>query len=275
MTNIKKWMIYFLLLLGVFIVIGPFIYMILTSLTQDNYSLPSPYKLMFDTKNFNNYADAWNKNHFQRYFVNSLTISVITMLFSISLAASTAYAFARFTFPLKEFLFKAFIFTLFVPSLLNIIPQFTIIKALGLVNTYPGLILVYVGSGVVGSTFFLRGFFERIPVELEESIVIDGGGRMTIFRAIYLPLSLPALGTLAILSFSGTWDEFTVALTFLKAEALRTLPIALQLFKGQYATLYGLFFAASIIALIPIMIIFLVFQKQFVNPGQSDGGVKG
>jgi multiple sugar transport system permease protein len=275
MTNIKKWMIYFLLILGIFVVVGPFVYMLLTSLTQDNYSLPSPYKLLFDTKTFTNFTDAWSKNHFQRYFINSLTITVITMLFSISLAASTAYAFARFTFPLKEFLFKAFIFTLFVPSLLNIIPQFTIIKALGLVNTYPGLILVYVGSGVVGSTFFLRGFFERIPVELEESIVIDGGGRMTIFRAIYIPLSLPALGTLAIFSFSGTWDEFTVALTFLKAEALRTLPIGLQLFKGQYATSYGLFFAASIIALIPIMIIFLVFQKQFVNPGQSDGGVKG
>jgi multiple sugar transport system permease protein len=275
MMNVKKWVIYFLLILGIFVVLGPFVYMLLTSLTQDNYSLPSPYKLLFDTKNFNNYVDAWSKNHFQLYFVNSLMISVITMLFSISLAASTAYAFARFTFPLKEFLFKAFIFTLFVPSLLNIIPQFTIIKALGLVNTYPGLILVYVGSGVVGSTFFLRGFFERIPVELEESIVIDGGGRMTIFRAIYLPLSLPALGTLAILSFSGTWDEFTIALTFLKAEALRTIPIALQLFRGQYATLYGLFFAASIIALIPIMIIFLVFQKQFVNPGQSDGSIKG
>jgi multiple sugar transport system permease protein len=275
MTNIKKWIIYFLLILGMIAVLGPFVYMFLTSLSQDNYSLPSPYRLMFDTKSFNNYADAWSKNHFQRYFVNSLTISLITMLFSISLAALTAYAFARFTFPLKEFLFKAFIFTLFVPSLLNIIPQFTIIKALGLVNTYPGLILVYVGTGVVFSTFFLRGFFERIPVELEESIVMDGGGRMTIFRAIYLPLSLPALGTLAIMSFSGTWDEFAVALTFLKAEALRTLPIALQLFKGQYATLYGLFFAASIIALIPIMIIFLVFQKQLVNPGQSDGGVKG
>ncbi|QGQ97972.1 carbohydrate ABC transporter permease [Paenibacillus psychroresistens] len=275
MKKIKNTLIYLLLIAGIFVVIGPFVYMFFTSLTTDNYSIPSPHKLIFDAKSFNNYSLAWSKNHFQQYFFNSIFITLITVVLAISLAASTAYAFARFTFPLKELLFKAFIFTMILPSLLNIIPQFTIIKALGLVDTHAGLILLYVGSGVVGGTFFIRGFFERIPVELEESIVIDGGGRFTIFRSIYIPLSLPALGTWAILSFSGTWDEFTVALTLLKTESLRTLPIALQLFRGQYATSYGLFFAASIIALIPIMVIFAVFQKQFVNPNQSDGSVKG
>jgi multiple sugar transport system permease protein len=275
MRNLKIVFIHLILVMGILAVLGPFVYMILTSLTQDNYSLPSPYKLFFDVKSFDNYAAAWSKNHFERYFLNSVIVTVVTVFLSISLAASTAYAFARFTFPFKELLFRVFIFTMIMPALLNIIPQFTIIKSLGLVNTFPGLILLYVGSGVVGSTFFLRGFFERVPVELEDSVVMDGGGRWTIFRNIYIPLSLPALGTMAIFSFQGTWDEFTVALTFLKSESLRTLPIALQLFKGQYATLYGLFFAASVIALVPILVIFAVFQKQFVNPGQSEGGVKG
>lgn len=275
MNKLSTWMVHILLFLGIFVVIGPFIYMILTSLTTDNFSLPSPSKLLYAEKTWANYPEAWGKNNFSRYFGNSLFIAAVTMVLAISLASLTAYAFARFTFPGKEFLFKLFLFTMFVPALLNIIPQFTVINAFGLVDTYPGLILLYVGSGVVGSTFFLRGFFERIPTELEESIVMDGGTRWTIFYKIYLPLSLPALGTLGIFSFSGTWDEFIVALTIIKTEANRTLPIALQLFRGQYATYYGLFFAASMIALLPILVIFTVFQKRFVNPNLTEGGIKG
>jgi len=273
-----KWstgIVHALLVLGIFVVIGPFIYMVMTSLTTDNFSLPSPTKLLHADKTLVNYSDAWSKNNFSRYFLNSMFVSSVTMVLSLSLAASTAYAFARFQFPGKEFLFKLFLFTMFVPAILNIIPQFTVIQAVNLVDTYPGLILLYIGSGVVGSTFFLRGFFERIPIELEESIVIDGGSRWTMFYTIYIPLSLPAIGTLGIFAFSGTWDEFIVALTIIKTEINRTLPIALQLFRGQYATYYGLFFAASIIALLPILIIFTVFQRQFVNPNVTEGGVKG
>ncbi|WP_256759934.1 carbohydrate ABC transporter permease [Cohnella sp. WQ 127256] len=266
---------YLLLLSGIVIVITPFVYMVLTSLFLEIYELPKPEKLLTATKSFANYEMVWNLNHFQQYFLNSFFIASVTTVLSISLTAITAYAFARFLFPGKELIFKIFIFSMFVPGILNIIPQFLVIKGLALVDTYSGLILLYIGSGVVGGAFFLRGFFERIPQELEESIVIDGGGRWTIFRAIYLPLSLPALGTLAIFSFSGTWDEFVVALTLIKTEAHRTLPIALQLFRGQYATHYGKFFAASIIAIVPILIIFFVFQKQFVQPDLSEGGVKG
>jgi multiple sugar transport system permease protein len=274
MTKFRTILIHLLLIVGVAFVVAPFVYMVLTALTTDNFSLPSPHKLMTDTKTFSNFTTAWGKNHFQLYFLNSLFVTLVTMAFSLTLSACMAYAFARFPFPGKELLFRVFIFTLFVPAIINIIPQFTILKALHLVDTYQGLVLIYVGSGLVGSTFFLRGFFERVPRELEESIVIDGGGRFTIFRSIYLPLSLPAIGTLAIFSFQGTWDEFVVALTVMKAEAHRTLPIALQLFRGQYASYYGLFFAASIIALIPTILVFLIFQKQFVQANLSDGSLK-
>ncbi|XID91893.1 carbohydrate ABC transporter permease [Paenibacillaceae bacterium WGS1546] len=271
----KAWIVHIVLIAGIALVIGPFLYMILTSLTTDNFSLPSPYKLMHSEKTLSNYVEAWNKNNFSRYFVNSIFVSVTTMVLALFMASMTAYGFARFPFPGKELLFRLFLFSMFVPTLLNLIPQFTIIKSLGLVDTYAGLILLYVSTGIVGSAFFLRGFFERIPTELEESIVIDGGGRWTIFRTIYIPLSLPAIGTLGIFSFSGTWDEFIVALTLIKTEASRTLPIALQLFRGQYATYYGLFFAASMMALLPIILIFIIFQKQFVNPSLSEGSVKG
>lgn len=275
MKYLKKWSLHLLLIMGIALVVSPFLYMLLTSLTADNYSLPSPEVLMNQSKSFENYVNIWKNNNFARYFVNSLFVSAVTMVLSVFVSALTAYGFARFPFPGKEILFKLFLFTLFVPGIMNIIPQFMIIKGLGLVDTYTGLFLVYLGTGVVGSTFFLRGFFERIPVELEESVIIDGGSRWTIFHSIYVPMSLPALGTLGIFAFSGTWDEFTVALTLIKTEIHRTLPIGLQLFRGQYATQFGKFFAGSIISLIPIFIIFILFQKQFVQSNISEGSVKG
>lgn len=271
---IYRWLVYMLIVIGILTVIGPFVYMFLTSLTADNYRLPSPETLLQQAKTLENYMLAWTQNSFARYFSNSLFITFTTLFFSLALSSITAYAFARFPFPGKEVLFKIFIFTMIIPTLINIIPQFTIIKTFGLVDTYTGLILLYVATGVAGNTFFLRGFFEQIPTELEESIFIDGGNRWTIYRAIYVPLSLPALGTLGIFIFNSIWEEFVLAVTLIKTEDHRTVPVALQLFRGQNATQYGRFFAASIIALIPTIIIFLLFQKQFVNP-KMEGSLKG
>lgn len=275
MEKFLKVTVYLFLILGLFIVLTPFIYMALTSLTENAFTLPKPNELIKQDKSFNNYLEAWNKNSFERYFLNSLFVASMTAFFAILFSSMTAYAFARFKFPLKEFLFKLFLFSMMVPGVLNIIPQFTIIDSLGLVDTYTGLLLIYVGAGIAGNTFFLRGFFERIPRELEESVIIDGGGKWTIFRHIFIPLSKPSLATLAIFTFSAAWDEFFVALTIIKTESKRTLPIALQLFQGQYASDWGLIFAASIIAIVPIILIFIVFQKKFVQSTTGEGAVKG
>ncbi len=275
MSAVSKMTVYLLLILGIVIVLTPFAYMILTSLTENSFTLPHPDKIIKQEKNLDNYKEAWSANNFKRYFLNSIFVASMTTIFSLLFSSMTAYAFARFTFPLREFLFKLFLFTMMVPGILNIIPQFTIIKSFGLVDTYTGLLLLYVGAGIAGNTFFLRGFFERIPKELEESVIIDGGGKWTIYRHIFLPLSKPSLATLAIFTFSGAWDEFFVALTILKTKAKRTLPIALQLFQGQHATDWGLVFAASIIAIVPIILIYITFQKRFVQSNASEGAVKG
>lgn len=275
MNRFWQVMIYSLLILGLVIVLTPFIYMILTSLTENAFTLPHPDELLKQDKTFNNYIEAWNKNNFERYFLNSLFIATTTAFFAILFSSMTAYAFARFQFPLKEPLFRLFLFSMMVPGVLNIIPQFTVINSMGLVDTYRGLLLIYVGVGIAGNTFFLRGFFERIPKELEESVIIDGGGKWTIYRHIYIPLSKPSLATLAIFTFSAAWDEFFVALTIIKTESKRTLPIALQLFQGQHATNWGLVFAASIIAIIPIILIFIFFQKKFVQSTTGEGALKG
>lgn len=270
-----KFVVYAVLILGVAVFIIPFIYMLLTTFVDNAYTLPRPSEVFSVTPNLDNYETVWNRNNFFRYFLNSLLIAGVSMVGSLFLGALTAYAFSRFQFPFKEFLFRMFLFTMMIPVVLAIVPQFTVISNLGLVNTYAGLWLLYIGGGVVGSTFFLRGFFETIPKELEDSIRIDGGGNWRIFWNIYLPLSKPALGTMAIFSFSGTWDEYFVALTIIKDEALRTLPIALMMFQGQHASNWAWIFATSIIALLPVVLIYIIFQKHFVKSGLSEGSMKG
>ncbi|MEH7222279.1 carbohydrate ABC transporter permease [Bacillus sp. JJ1566] len=270
-----KLIVYSILIFGLLIFVTPFIYMIMTTFIQGAFSLPRPEEVFMAKPSLENYEIVWTKNNFFRYFMNSLLVAGVATFGSVFLGALTAYSFTRFTFPGKEFLFRVFIFTMMIPLVLAIVPQFTIINSLGLVNTYWGLWLIYIGGGVVGSTFFLRGFFESVPKEYQESIVMDGGGNWTIFRHIYLPLAKPALATQAIFAFSGTWDEYFVALTIIKDEAMRTLPIALMMFQGKYATNWAWIFAASIIAILPVIIIYIVFQKRFVQGGQAEGGIKG
>lgn len=267
--------IYGILLAGVVVFMFPFVYMILTTFVKSAYSLPRPGEVFSVVPNLDNYAIVWNKNNFSTYFRNSIVVTGVAMTGSLFLGALTAYGFARFNFPGKELLFRLFLLTTMIPAVINIIPQFLVIKNLGLVNTYSGLWLLYIGGGVVGSTFFLRGFFESIPKELEESVLMDGGSNWRIFINIYLPQSLPAIGTLAIFAFQGTWEEYFLALTIIKDESLRTLPIALMMFNDKYATNYGWVFAASVIALLPVVLIYVIFQKRFVQSGFNEGGVKG
>jgi len=270
-----KLLVYVVLIVGALLFVFPFIYMILTSFFTATFSLPRPEAVFSVTPNFINYAIVWGKNHFAQYFTNSLLITSVAMVGALLVSSLTAYGFARFPFPGKEGVFRLFLLTMMIPSVINIIPQFIIVKNMGLVNTYAGLWLIYIATGVVGNLFFLRGFFESVPKELEESVLIDGGGNWRIYWNIYLPLSLPAMGTLAIFIFQGTWEEYFLALTIIKSESLRTLPIAILMFNDKYATNYGQIFAASIIALLPVILIYVLFQKKFVQAGIGEGAIKG
>lgn len=272
---ITKIVVYALIIFGALLFVFPFIYMILTTFFLGTNTLPKPDQVFSVTPNIKNYIAVWNKNNFVNYFMNSVIVTSVAMVGSLFLSALTAYGFARFSFPGKEMIFRIFLLTMMVPAVINIIPQFVVVKNLGLVNTYAGLWLVYIAGGVVGNMFFLRGFFESIPKELEESVLIDGGGNWRIFWNIYLPQSLPAMGTLAIFIFQGTWEEYFLALTLIKSEALRTLPIAIMMFNDKYATNYGQIFAASMIALLPVILIYMTFQKRFVQSGFNEGGIKG
>lgn len=189
----------------------------------------------------------------------------------------------RIQFPGRDKLFGIYLFTLMMPGFLNIIPQFLILKGIplpgltnGLIGTRAGLILVYVATNVCGHTFFLRNFFRSLPDSLSESVIIDGGGHGTIFFKIMLPLSKPAIGTMTIFAFQGFWEEYFTAKVLVGAdEKMMTLPLLLQRLNGQYATRWEWVFAASILALLPVVALFILFQRKMVVGGLTQGAVKG
>jgi len=160
-----------------------------------------------------------------------------------------------------------------VPTMMLIIPQFLLAKHLHLLDSLSGLVFFYTGGTLALNTFLLRSFFQDIPRELEEAMVIDGAGPWKRYWKLIIPLSRPGLATVAIFSFLASWDEFVWALTIINDPDKRTLPIAIALFQGQHSTSWGLVFAASAIAVVPVIAIFIAFQRQFVS-GITSGALK-
>ncbi|MBZ4646786.1 MAG: transporter permease [Clostridia bacterium] len=274
--DISQIILWFVLIIGLFIFTLPFIFMISNSFEKFTFSLPFPPRLIPKEFVWDNYKEILDKQRLYKYFLNSTIVTVTTTFFGIMLAALSAYGFARINFKGKEVIFKIYLFTLMVPGVLNIIPQFIILNSINMIATHQGLILLYVGTGICGTTFFLRGFFESVPRELDESVVMDGGSHWIIFRKIMLPLSKPALATISVMMSQGIWDDFFTAKVVLGSkESLFTLPIMVQRLHGQHATKWGLVFAAAILMLIPIIVLYSISQKYFVIGGLSEGGVKG
>jgi multiple sugar transport system permease protein len=263
-----------LLSAGAVVMIVPFFYMLSTSLKPDRLVLEVPPRLLPSHPTTANYTGAWTSNDFSRYFLNSVLVAVATTLLTVLLASMMAFAFARFDFPGKGALFGLMLLGLMVPTIMLLIPQFLLAKKLMLLNSLWGLIVFYAGGNLALNTFLLRSFFRDIPRELEEAMVVDGAGPWTRYRRLILPLSRPALATVGIFTFLASWDEFTWALTIISDPKKRTLPIAIALFQGQHATSWGLVFAASVIAVLPVILIFITFQRQFVS-GLAAGALKG
>ncbi len=267
-------LLYLALLVFAAMALVPFLYMVATAMTPQAFSLPYPPILLpanFYTQNF---AEAWGANHFSDYFLNSLLVGGVSTVLIMLISCMAAYGFARMAFPGRNVLFLLLMFSMMVPTLTNLISQFLLIKSLRLVDTYAGLILTYIGTNVAANVFFLRSCFLSIPHALEESVVIDGGGAWTVWLHIVVPLSLPAIGTFTIMTFSNVWDEFLYALTFMKTPEKRTLPIALKMFQGQNLNNWSLIFAASLIALVPILLVYITMQKQLIRGGVTEGMLK-
>jgi multiple sugar transport system permease protein len=262
-----------LVILGLAVMLLPFIYMVATSFKQNALVLQVPPEFIPHHPTTANYSDAWSSNKFGRYFVNSIIVALATTVCAVFLSSMMAYAFARFRFVGQRLMFGLLLVGLMVPTMMLLIPQFLLARQLGMLNSLWGLVFFYTAMNLALNTFLLRSFFQDIPRELEEAMVVDGAGPWARYWRLILPLSRPALATVAIFSFLASWDEFVWALTVINDPNRRTLPIAIALFQGQHTTSWGLVFAASTIAVIPVFAIFLVFQRQFVS-GITSGALK-
>jgi len=262
------------LIVAAAVMITPFLYMISTSFKSQAYVLTVPPQFIPNPATLDNYVQVWNTQNFGRYFANSLLVAVTSTFLSVLLSAMMAYAFARFEFRGKKLLFRVVLLGLMVPTMMLIIPQFILAKGFGMLDSYLGLIVFYVAGNLSLNTYLLRSFFVSIPNELDQAMQVDGAGPWTRFTRLILPLSTPALATTTIFTFLATWDEFAWAATIIRNTDLRTLPIAIRLFQGANATQWGLVFAASLIAIIPVIAVFLIFQRYFVQ-GLTAGAIKG
>lgn len=264
---------YVLLIVGSAIMVTPFAYLLSTSFKPHVTLFELPPQFIPRPATVQNYVQAWSSNDFGLYFANSMLVAVVSTAISVLLSAMMAYAFARFEFAGQRLMFWLLLIGLMVPAMMLLIPQFLLAKQLHLINSLTGLIVFYVASNLALNTFLLRGFFEEIPWALEEAMVIDGAGPWRRFQQLILPLSRPALAAVGILSFLASWDEYVWALTTINDPDKRTLPIAISLFQGQHLTDWGLVFAASAIAIGPVILVFAIFQRQFVA-GLADGALK-
>jgi multiple sugar transport system permease protein len=264
------------LVVGAAIMVTPFIYMVSISFTPNSYVLTMPPQFIPENATLDNYAQALSVQDIPRYFLNSLIVATASTALSVLLSAMMAFAFARFSFPGREVIFRVLLIGLMIPAIMLLVPQFVLAKHLGLLNSFAGLIVFYVAGSLALNTFLLRGFFEALPGELDQAMQVDGASAWTRFWRLAIPMAKPGLATATIFTFLGCWDEFAWALTIINDPEFRTLPIAIRLLAGQgnNAVQWGVVFAASVLAVIPVIAVFLIFQRHFVQ-GLTAGAVKG
>ena len=262
------------LAVGALVMITPFLYMVSTSFKAQQYVLKVPPQFIPDPATLSNYERVLVRGDFVQYFLNSAMVAVTATAISVLLSAMMAYGFARYRFPGREWLFRILLLGLMIPALMLIVPQFVLAKWFGLIDTLWGLIVFYVAGNLALNTFLLRGFFEALPQELDDAMQIDGATDWRRFIGLALPLARPALATATIFTFLATWDEYAWALTAITSPQNKTLPIAIALLQGPKGTQWGLVFAASIVAILPVIAVFLIFQRHFVQ-GLTAGAVKG
>lgn len=213
---------------------------------------------------FANYFDVLQSGPFARYFFNSILVAVLTVAGNVVFCLMVAYAFARKTFPLKNLSFAVLLGCIMIPKQVLMIPMFILLKNLGMFNTYYALVLPFLVD--VFNVFLLKQYIQFVPVELENAARIDGAGDWSVLFRIVMPLCKPAIGIVIINTFLTSWNSFIFPLIFTNSEDMRTLPVGLALFsQGEHSVDWGHLMAGSSIATIPVLIVFLIFQRQIID----------
>jgi len=236
-------------------------------LNQDPFSWPEKWT-------FGNLQQAWFVGKMNLYFINSIIIAVPRVLGILTLACLAGYAFGKLKFPGQKGLFYFFLFGMMVPVQAMLIPIYFNLQRFGLINTHIAAIIPGYGIAMPFAIFMMRAFFRELPDELMEAARIDGCGNFKAFTRIMLPLTKPALGALMVFEFMWSWNDFIIPFLVLYDDTVRTLPLGLMYFRGEYETNQTLLAAAVTIASLPIIAVYLVFQRKFIE-GITAGAVKG
>ncbi len=273
-TYFQRAILYLILTIIAIIVLIPMVWMFLTSIKPKNQLFTKDIQWWPATPTLDNYKTLINNpsTPIISWFTNSILIALIVTGLVLAVDSLAAYAYARMDFFGRDVLFKLLLFTLFLPGVLFLVPNFLIVNALGLRNNYLGVILPAL-AGVFG-VFFMRQFFETIPKELEEAAHIDGANTFQTFWSIALPLAKPALATLGVITFLGSWNDFLWPLLILQDRSLQTLPIGLRSLQGSYTSEYGLMMAGAVVAAVPVLLLYIVLQR-FIVASVASSGIKG
>jgi multiple sugar transport system permease protein len=256
-----QYALYAALILGSLIMLAPFLIMLVVSLWPNEAFLARRFPL--NQISLNNYRETFSVIPFGRYLLNSTVVTVTVTVLQILISSLAAFAFARLRFRGREALFLLYLATLMIPAQVTLIPNFLIIKSLGWYDTYLALIVPALFSAL--STFLLRQYYRSIPLDLDEAARMDGASSLRIWMQVIVPLSWPVMSALAIFTFQATWNDFLWPLVATGTEPMRTIPIGLSYFVGQYSTAWNLLMAGSVIALLPVLVIYILAQKTFVQ----------
>lgn len=252
----------------------PFVFIVLTSLkSQADISSSSIWSLP-KTWEWKNYPDAASAGDLWTVAKNSFYIAIIKVPLGLFMSSLAAFAIARLRFRGHRLVLLLVALGAMVPIQIALAPMFTTMDSLGLLNSRTGIILPYLAFGIPFQVFFLYGFFRAIPRELDEAARIDGAGNWLLFFRVILPLARPALAALFILDFVATWNEFAIALTLLQDSSVQTIPLSLQNFQTQFTSSYGQLNAFILMSILPVLIVYLMFQRFFTSGGLS-GAIKG
>jgi multiple sugar transport system permease protein len=269
----RTWWIYGGLILGLVLMVGPFLWMVLGALKPPAEFLVNPPTFLPKNPTTDNFGRLFNELDFPRFFFNSAIVAIAVTIGNVLFCPMLGYALAKLQWRGKRLVMGLVLATLMVPAGITLIPNFVLMRNLGLVNTYPGLILPFL-VGPFG-VFLTRQFMYGIPNELLEAARIDGANEWRIFWRVVLPITAPVLATLGILTFLGSWNSFIYPLVMAQEPQMYTLPVALATFStGQYQADHGMLMAGSVVLVLPVLIIFILFQR-WITEGIATTGLKG
>ena len=267
-----SWIAYVVLGLGLVVVTSPFVWMALSSLKGEGEIRRVPPTWLPEAPTLDNFRELFDRLDFPQFFTNSTLVAAVVTVGNLVFCSMLGYVLAKSDFAGKKLLFRLVLGTLMIPGMVTLVTLFVLIANMGLVNTYAGLILPFLAAPF--GVFLMRQFFLGIPDELIDAARVDGASEARIFVQVVMPLAKPALATLAILTFLGSWNNFLWPLVVATTEDKYTLPVALALYStGQNQTDYGLLLAGAVVVVVPVLVVYLALQRYFVQ-GVAMTGIK-